>query len=122
MSYDPTTDPRGLPPVEDDVPDAERLNAEEKLEQVQRDIEWRETVAATFDTAGWTLLGDLFAEQVRQLNEVLEKETDPTRWKFYRGELRQVEWLRQLPEENDRRTKQLYAQRRDLLAQLEGGT
>lgn len=109
--YDPTNDPRYVP-IMDEMPAEERAMVEEELFTIEENIKRLDTILLMFASPGWDLLVEGFERVIGELDTQLKKEQDQSTWKFYRGQMAQVEWFEQLPGEmadNQRRLRRDHA-------------
>src|SRR5215471_10675278 len=90
--YDPMQDPRYLPP-EVDLPAEERERLEVGLAEYERDIQRIDQMLLMFARPCWEMLMEGLGRVADELDMNLQKEKDPSTWKFYRGQLAQVEWF-----------------------------
>lgn len=115
--YDPTTDPRFVP-LEPDIPAAEKERLEELLGELENNIELFDHALVMFQHPGWAVLESGFDSVIEELDLVLRKEQDQGQWKFYRGQLAQVEWFRSLPKEMAERQRRLRRDHAQILRDL----
>lgn len=107
--YDPTADPRYVPGVLD-MPEDERNMLEEQAGEIEANIKAFDTVLLMFQHPGWDIMYQGFVNLGDELDVILKKTQDPMEWKFYRGQLAQVEWFKDFP---DQMAKQQLRLRRD---------
>lgn len=115
--YDPTTDPRWVP-IEPDMPQAEKDRLEELLGDMEQNIALFDQALVMFQHPGWQVLDKGFESVIEELDLVLRKEHDPAQWKFYRGQLAQVEWFRSLPKDMAERQRRLRRDHAQILRDL----
>lgn len=115
--YDPTLDPRYIPLAPElSVQDQERM--EDRLRFLQQNIEAFDQALVMFQHEGWATLDKGFDSLMVELDVQLRREQDPGSWKFYRGQLAQVEWFKSLPEDMAKRQLQVRREHAQLLRDL----
>jgi hypothetical protein len=96
MAYDPTSDPRYIPPPGGtDVLAVDERKIEE-LENAQR--LWDE-ILALMENPGWAEFRRLVKIDRDAIDAKLLREKDPTEWQFLRGQLYHADWVLQIPAE-----------------------
>lgn len=115
--YDPTADPRYLP-NDLELPQQEKDRLEDILIQLEQNIQAFDQALVLFQHAGWEVLDRGFESVQEELDLVLKKTHDPIEWKFYRGQLAQVEWFRSLPKDMAERQRRLRRDHAQILRDL----
>ena len=113
--YDPTEDPRYVP-IEPDIPQQERDILETGIAEAEASIKHIDQMLLMFAQPGWEGLAEGLERVADDLDTQLKSEKDMGTWKFYRGQLAQIDWLRGLPTEMADRQRKL---RRDHAALLQ---
>jgi hypothetical protein len=117
VDYDPYSDPRYIP-EEAEIPEQERSMLEEAADVAKRNIDRFDSVILMFQHPGWAVLEEGFERLVEELDVQLQKEKEPGAWKFYRGQLAQVQWFQGLPEDMANRQRRLRRDQAELLRTL----
>jgi hypothetical protein len=115
--YDPTLDPRYIPGVSE-IPLQDKERMEDRLRFLEQSIEAFDQSLVMFQHEGWETLIRGFDSLVAELDRVLRSEKDLGSWKFYRGQLAQVEWFQSLPEDMAKRQLQARREHAQLLRDL----
>lgn len=100
------------------MPQAEKDRLEDLLASLEENIQLFDQALVMFQHPGWVVIDKGFESVMEELDLVLRKEQDQSMWKFYRGQLAQVQWFRRLPEDMADRQRRLRRDHAQILRDL----